>query len=238
MKIFTAKLIKKEWDENHFEGRVRTSQVVIAEKVIAEAEAIEKRKEIRKRTTDPKLILIHKHLKAVKSARGERNTLRERKFKKKNWKEFNQKNLYETTKRKRTKPSVPNNRNNVCTCLRATNNKQSFIPNTTIEFIKSYIRAEYFLTEEQLVFNNRDRDKVEARQVIMYLCQHHFKVASEANVGKALGNRDRTTVKHGVNVMKDRVDIEPAFKMKMEKFISEVSNALYLAEMRFNNFSL
>ena len=68
----------------------------------------------------------------------------------------------------------------------------------TIEGIKRVVCREFGLSHSVLVSDRRHGPTVYARQVAMYLCKEHTPFSLPA-IGRRFGNRDHTTILHGVN---------------------------------------
>ena len=76
--------------------------------------------------------------------------------------------------------------------------------------------AEHFgVTSTDIISKKRNSEFVLPRQVSMYLCNHILDI-SLVNIGKALGNRDHTTVMHGCNKIEKELQSNEELKNKIE----------------------
>lgn len=74
----------------------------------------------------------------------------------------------------------------------APNEKKDITP----EYIISMVAEHFDVTEEDICGTKRSSKIVRPRQIAMYLCRNMTKVPL-ATIGKAMGNKDHTTVMHG-----------------------------------------
>ena len=74
----------------------------------------------------------------------------------------------------------------------------------TPEYIISVVAEHYGVTPADLSGNKRNSKIVMPRQVSMYLCREIISTPLK-NIGKALGNRDHTTVMHGIEKIVKRI---------------------------------
>ncbi len=75
----------------------------------------------------------------------------------------------------------------------------------TCELIIDVVAEHYGLSALDLIGEKRNQELSYPRQIIMYLC---YSMAGETlqSIGKALGNRDHSTIKHGVDKIKDDLE--------------------------------
>ena len=105
--------------------------------------------------------------------------------------------------------------------------KDIIYPDKPVEITTSYILnkvcEQFNVTPEEITGKKRSAQLVEPRQIVMYLCRE-LTDASLSDIGKMLGNRDHTTVMHGVNaVEKDMIEKEETAKRikALKKMITE-----------------
>lgn len=105
--------------------------------------------------------------------------------------------------------------------------KDIIYPDKPVEITTSYILnrvcEQFNVTPEEITGKKRSAQLVEPRQIVMYLCRE-LTDASLSDIGKMLGNRDHTTVMHGVNaVEKDIIEKEETAKRikALKKMITE-----------------
>ena len=88
------------------------------------------------------------------------------------------------------------------------------------------VAAYYELSPEALRSKSRERSVTTARQVAMYLSRHHTS-ASLAQIGRFLGNRDHTTVIHGVERITRLVSTDSRLQATAEAIIQIASSPLH-----------
>ena len=81
-------------------------------------------------------------------------------------------------------------------------NKQRKI---TPDFIIEVVSNHFNITPADIISKKRNQDIVVPRQIVMYLCREMADTPLTA-IGKMLGNRDHTTIIHGVNKITDELD--------------------------------
>ena len=72
-------------------------------------------------------------------------------------------------------------------------------PEVIIETVTEHYN--YKVTKDDILGKNRSRDISYPRQICMYLCEKYTGL-SLAAIGAALGNKDHTTVLHGIKKIK------------------------------------
>ncbi len=87
----------------------------------------------------------------------------------------------------------------------------------TPEYIISVVAEYYGVTPGDLSGNKRNSKVVVPRQVSMYLCREMIDTSLKA-IGKQLGNRDHTTVMHGIEKIEN--------EMRYDKILSETIETL------------
>lgn len=96
--------------------------------------------------------------------------------------------------------------------VRLVRNKPSV--STEFERIRDIVCHQMNVTVDQLKEKSRKREWVIARQVIMYFTQGF---CSLAYIGKELGNRDHSTVIHGISTIEDLRDSDFKFREDLEE---------------------
>ncbi len=81
----------------------------------------------------------------------------------------------------------------------------------TIEGISVTVADYYGITVDEIVSRNRSRRIARPRQLVMYLAREETK-ASLPQVGKALGNRDHTTVLYGCDKIEDLMETDRSLR--------------------------
>lgn len=81
--------------------------------------------------------------------------------------------------------------------------------------------AEYYKLNPDVIFSkSRVRDIADARQVIMYLCNKHTDLSSNA-IGRKL-NREHNTVLHGIATIRDRISVSTEMVKTIESIESDL----------------
>ena len=84
------------------------------------------------------------------------------------------------------------------------------------------VTAEYFgISSEDITSKKRNSEFVMPRQVAMHLCRE-MTDASFSNIGKIFGNKDHTTVIHGVNKISEEVVNNEEIKNKIENIKKKI----------------
>ena len=81
----------------------------------------------------------------------------------------------------------------------------------TPEYIISVVAEHYGVTPADLSGNKRNSKIVMPRQVSMYLCREIISTPLK-NIGKALGNRDHTTLMHGIEKIENELQTDDNLK--------------------------
>lgn len=93
----------------------------------------------------------------------------------------------------------------------------------TIDTIKSVICEHYSISEEDLISKKKNSSIAYPRQICMYLCREMINTAKLKDIGAQLGNRDHTTVLHGIKKIEDDLsanndeDLQKTIHALMEK---------------------
>jgi chromosomal replication initiator protein len=82
--------------------------------------------------------------------------------------------------------------------------------------IQHAVAREWSVTPEALVAKRRDRAIVEPRQVAMHLCRDLLDVAL-ADIGRAFGGRDHSTVLHSLDRVADRMTRDPTLRARVAR---------------------
>ena len=92
-------------------------------------------------------------------------------------------------------------------------------PSQVIEIVSKF----YNISVPEIVSASRSRELVQPRQVAMYLIRQETD-ASLPEIGALLGGRDHTTVIHGVERIKERLEAEE----QLRRDVMSVREQLYL----------
>ncbi len=95
-----------------------------------------------------------------------------------------------------------------------------------VDLIQKVVAREYGITVEDILSARRTRAIVLPRQVAMFLAKT-MTPRSLPDIGRRFGDRDHTTVIHGVRKIEKMRDEDPAFKQETERL-----RGLILEEMR------
>ena len=85
--------------------------------------------------------------------------------------------------------------------------------NRSLESVIDAVCQAFGVTSGDLVSPRRARAVAWPRQAAFYLVSKHCKMLSLTMIGMKFGNRDHTTVMHGIKVVKKREDAEFAAKL-------------------------
>lgn len=91
----------------------------------------------------------------------------------------------------------------------------------TIKELIKVVCEHYNTTPEEILITRRKRDIVLPRQVIMYLADI-FTNLKPKDIGHELGGKERTTVLHGIQTIKDLIDSD----VEMRGTISELDTLI------------
>lgn len=97
--------------------------------------------------------------------------------------------------------------------------RQSFnIKERTVDIplIKNTVCAKYNINVQDMDSSRRKKDIAHSRQIAMYLCRE-LTGASLPKIGYEFGNRDHTTVMHGINKITDEMEKDPDFRKEIEE---------------------
>ena len=85
----------------------------------------------------------------------------------------------------------------------------------TPEYIISMVAEHFSVTAADICGNKRNSKIVVPRQVAMYLCREIISTPLKS-IGKSLGNRDHTTVMHGIEKIEHEISVDDNLKNTVE----------------------
>ena len=85
----------------------------------------------------------------------------------------------------------------------------------TPEYIISVVAEHYHVTTADLCGNKRSSKIVMPRQIAMYLCREIISTPLKS-IGKCLGNRDHTTIMHGIDKIEKEINNDENLKNTIE----------------------
>lgn len=91
-------------------------------------------------------------------------------------------------------------------------------PHNRITTIQIAIAARYDVTLHALLSQRRSRHLAHARQAAMWLARQATQ-RSYAEIGRLFGNRDHTTVIHGIRAVEARMARDPEFDAEMRALL-------------------
>lgn len=91
----------------------------------------------------------------------------------------------------------------------------------TIGRILQHVADDYGLTVRALRGDWRRRDMIEARWVVMWIAREVF-ARPLVLIGRMLGNRDHTTVLHGVEKITERRAADAEFRARTDRLAAEL----------------
>jgi len=95
----------------------------------------------------------------------------------------------------------------------------------SIEGIQELVSEQFSIPVEQLNSKSRKRNVVIARQLSMYLAKQYTKNSLKA-IGNYFGGKDHSTVIYSCNAIKDLLDTDPKFKIKVKDIERQVQVSL------------
>lgn len=81
----------------------------------------------------------------------------------------------------------------------------------TPEYIISVVAEHFDLSTAEIIGNKRNSKIVVPRQISMYLCREMTDVALKS-IGRCLGNRDHTTIMHGIEKIEHELEVSDTMK--------------------------
>ena len=85
----------------------------------------------------------------------------------------------------------------------------------TLPFILEVVAEHYGITADQILSKNKSRNIAYPRQIAMYLCRE-FTPLSFDEIGKALGDRDHSTVHYGYTKVQEDIENDPNIASSIE----------------------
>ena len=81
----------------------------------------------------------------------------------------------------------------------------------------------YNVTIDDINSKKRSQDIVHPRQVATWLCRNMTE-NSQDMVGKAVGNRDHSTVISGINKVREMIENDPSFEKNIDSLIKTITS--------------
>lgn len=85
----------------------------------------------------------------------------------------------------------------------------------TPDYIISMVAEHFDVTVDDLCGNKRNSKIVTPRQIAMYLCREIISTPLKS-IGKCLGNRDHTTIMHGIDKIEKEINNDENLKNTIE----------------------
>lgn len=92
----------------------------------------------------------------------------------------------------------------------------------TPELIIDIVSEHYNITSQEIISSNKSRNITFPRQICMYLCRK-FTELSLAAIGKSIGNRDHTTILHGIDKIEKQVKDDPSLRSTVDLLIKKIN---------------
>ena len=92
----------------------------------------------------------------------------------------------------------------------------------TIDLIIDMVSEHYGLTSQDIISSNKSRNIAFPRQITMYICRKLTDL-SLADIGKHLGNRDHTTILHGVDKINELSYNDSSLKNTIDLLIKKLN---------------
>ncbi|MCR4841281.1 MAG: chromosomal replication initiator protein DnaA [Lachnospiraceae bacterium] len=99
------------------------------------------------------------------------------------------------------------------------NEKQVITPERVIRVVADH----YNLTEAQLASSDRSKNIAHPRQISMYLCSKLCPDSSLNDIAKCLGDRDHSTIIHGRDTIKNKLEKDESLKNNIETIIKKIN---------------
>jgi chromosomal replication initiator protein len=97
-------------------------------------------------------------------------------------------------------------------------------PDITVAYIQRIVARHYDIPLAEMTSARRQRDIARPRQEAMYLA-HRFTGKSLPNLGRHFGNRDHTTILHGIRSVKERIKTNSRYAAMIEMLAERVQAA-------------
>ncbi len=110
----------------------------------------------------------------------------------------------------------------------AVNELQSIItPNLptklTMDHVIKMVCEHFGITEEEIKSSKKNANIAYPRQIAMYICYHYVEDITYKSIGAALGNRDHTTIMHGIKVINKDLSTKQETKLNVETLIKKIN---------------
>ena len=93
----------------------------------------------------------------------------------------------------------------------------------TPEFILKTVCEHFSVSKEEILSAKRSADVTYPRQIIMYLCRQNCNNVPLKNIGEFLGNRDHSTVMHGIQKIEKQMETSESTRKTVELLQSKIS---------------
>lgn len=93
----------------------------------------------------------------------------------------------------------------------------------TPEFILNIVCEHFNVSKEEILSAKRSADIAYPRQIIMYLCRQNCNNVPLKNIGEILGNRDHSTVMHGIQKIEQKMETSESTRKTVELLQSKIS---------------
>ena len=93
----------------------------------------------------------------------------------------------------------------------------------TPDKIMDKVSTFFSVTKEELIGKSRVKSLVVPRQIAMYLCSELTDM-NAGMIGRTFGNKDRTTVLHSVNKVKEDLKRDTSLKTNIDYIIKDLQN--------------
>ena len=93
----------------------------------------------------------------------------------------------------------------------------------TIQQIQEFVARGFRVTVLDILSRRRDQPTTYARQVAMWLCRHAT-LHSLSEIGRAFGDKDRTTVFHAIKRVDEAMAVDPQAAAVMWQLLHSVNN--------------
>jgi chromosomal replication initiator protein len=92
----------------------------------------------------------------------------------------------------------------------------------TTELIVDIVAEHYNITPSEIYSKDKSRNVSYPRQIVMYLCRKLTDI-SVTDIGKALGNRDHSTVLHGFDKISSDIEKDPSLNNTIDVLIKKIN---------------
>ena len=92
----------------------------------------------------------------------------------------------------------------------------------TPEYIINTVAEHYDITPEDIIGTKRNSKVVYPRQIAMYLCREIISTPLKS-IGKCLGNRDHTTIMHGIDKIEKEINNDENLKNTIETLKKKIN---------------